>query len=188
MSLDYEIYKEGGTLNDRYQKIEDLSEGSYGYVSLAKDLKLKRLVAVKYIFKLDEDDDNNDCNDADNSRIEELPDGDINKNNEFENSKEKENSSREKKNMMKYKKSLISSKIRSRLSNNICLEAMYEVDIQTKIGFHENIVQLYDFFDSYIIMEYCSGGDLYEAIKDDLVPKKTKEITHILTQILDAIE
>ena len=49
-SLDYEIYKEGGILNDRYQKIEDISEGSYGFVSLAKDLKERKLVAIKYIF------------------------------------------------------------------------------------------------------------------------------------------
>ncbi|KAL3232129.1 cAMP-dependent protein kinase type 2 [Nakaseomyces bracarensis] len=174
MSLDYEIYKEGGILNNRYQKIEDISEGSYGYVSLAKDTKSKRLVAVKYIFKLEGEED-----EYDDRRIEEVD-------NDREMTK---NSSVEKKsNLLNKKKSMISSKIRSRFSNNICLEAMYEVDIQTKIGVHENIVQLYDYFDSYIIMEYCAGGDLYEAIKDDLVPKKTKEITHILTQILDAIE
>lgn len=175
MSLDYEIYKEGGILNNKYQKIEDISEGSYGYVSLAKDTKNKRLVAVKYIFKLEGEEDD----DYDDGRFEEID----------QDEEQDRNSSMEKKsNLIKRKKSMISSKIRSRLSNNICLEAMYEVDIQTKIGVHDNIVQLYDYFDSYIIMEYCAGGDLYEAIKDDLVPKKTKEITHILTQILDAIE
>lgn len=72
MTLDYEIYKEGGILNNRYQKIEDISEGSYGYVSLAKDVREKRLVAVKYIFKLEDDgqydgpqDDENDCDSSD---------------------------------------------------------------------------------------------------------------------------
>ncbi|QHS73721.1 putative serine/threonine protein kinase KSP1 [Saccharomyces paradoxus] len=196
MTLDYEIYKEGGILNNRYQKIEDISEGSYGYVSLAKDVREKRLVAVKYIFKLEDDgqfdnpeDDNNDCSDGDCDDDEETKvDTDCHEN-EDGNATSNNGSSREKKhNLYKHKKSLISSKVKSRLSNNICLEAMYEVDIQTKIGRHENIAALLDFFDSYIIMEYCSGGDLYEAIKADAVPKKTKSITHIITQIMDAIE
>ncbi|CAI4051752.1 hypothetical protein N7582_005278 [Saccharomyces uvarum] len=197
MTLDYEIYKEGGILNNRYQKIEDISEGSYGYVSLAKDVREKRLVAVKYIFKLeddgqyeghDDDDYANDDSDVDgddeNTKVDAdgHEDGDVN-------AATNNGSSREKKhNLYKHKKSLISSKVKSRLSNNICLEAMYEVDIQTKIGRHNNIAALLDFFDSYIIMEYCSGGDLYEAIKADAVPKKTKSITHIITQIMDAIE
>ena len=171
MTVDYEIYKEGGILKDRYQKIEDISEGSYGYVSLAKDLKEKKLVAVKYIFKLDEDDEdeNDDYQDHDDDR-------------DYDSSQEKIQVHQDK------KRSLISSNVKSRLTNDICLEAMYEFDIQTKIGKHKNIVQLLDFFDSYIIMEYCSGGDLYEAIKDDIVPRTTKSITHIITQIIDSIE
>ncbi|CAI4063732.1 hypothetical protein SKDZ_08G1300 [Saccharomyces kudriavzevii ZP591] len=202
MTLDYEVYKEGGILNNRYQKIEDISEGSYGYVSLAKDVREKRLVAVKYIFKLEDDgqyerpeeerdddgDDDNcvDCDDDEDTKV----DTDCHENGDNNVDVAKNNgSSREKKHKLyKHKKSLISSKVKSRLSNNICLEAMYEVDVQTKIGRHKNIASLLDFFDSYIIMEYCSGGDLYEAIKADAVPKKTKSITHIITQIMDAIE
>ena len=86
------------------------------------------------------------------------------------------------------KKSLISDAVRSRFSNNVCFEAMYEVDIQTKVGKHKNIAELLDFFDSYIVMEYCTGGDLYEAIKDDIVPRRTKSITYIISQIMDAVE
>ncbi|CCK68880.1 putative serine/threonine protein kinase KSP1 KNAG_0B04460 [Huiozyma naganishii CBS 8797] len=161
MTVDYEIYKEGGILNERYQKIEDISEGSYGYVSLAKDIKEKRLVAVKYIFKLENEE--SDDEEENNDRASKL-------------------------NLEQDKKSLISADVKSKLTDDICMEAMYEVDIQTKIGEHRNIVQLLDFFDSYIIMEYCSGGDLYEAIKDDIVPKSTKSITKILNQIMDAVE
>lgn len=167
MSLDYEIYKEGGILNDRYQKVDDISEGSYGYVSLAKDLKLKKLVAIKYIFKLD-----NDENDFDGPHNMSPRDSSVDK----------------KHNLEQQKKSLISDSVKSKFSNSVCFEAIYEVDIQTKIGKHRNIAELLDFFDSYIIMEYCTGGDLYEAIKDDIVPKRTKSITYIISQIMDAVE
>lgn len=164
MTLDYEIYKEGGLLKDRYQKLEDISEGSYGYVSLAKDNKEKRLVAVKYIFKNEEDDLQDDENASNNSSLE------------------------KRQQMIKHQKSLISDKVKSRLSNNICFEALYEVEIHTKVGQHRNITALYDFFDSYIIMEYCSGGDLYEAIKADSIPRKTRDTTHIIAQIMDAVQ
>lgn len=169
MTLDYEVYKEGGLLKDRYQKLEDISEGSYGYVSLATDTKLKKLVAVKYIFK---------NNDGDT----ETQDGGYDSNHGTYSSVDK------KLQIIKHQESLVSDKVKSRFSNNICFEALCEVDIQTRVGKHKNITELYDFFDSYIIMEYCSGGDLYEAIKAGLVPKKTKHVTHIVSQIMDAIE
>lgn len=150
MTLDYEVYKEGGILNDRYQKIEDISEGSYGFVSLAKDIQKKQLVAVKHIFKMEDkdgggdDDDDGDCPEGDNKEDD---------------------------------------------RKSICYEAMCEIDIQTRLGDeHRNIVKLLDHFDSYIVLEYCSGGDLYEAIKGGLVPRKTKKITYILDQMIDAIE
>ncbi|AET41301.1 putative serine/threonine protein kinase KSP1 Ecym_8004 [Eremothecium cymbalariae DBVPG len=168
MTLDYEIYKEGGLLKGRYQKLEDISEGSYGYVSLAKDTNLKKLVAVKYIFKSDDDDD-------ETRNTNEKGDG-------------SNNSSLERRQMLKRQRSLISERVRSRLSNHVCYEALYEVDVQNKIGKHNNITELFDYFDSYIIMEYCSGGDLYEAIRGGLVPRKTKQLTHLLNQIMDAVD
>lgn len=179
MSLDYEVYKEGGILNNRYQKIEDISEGSYGYVSLAKDIEKKKLVAVKYIYKLDKGDER----DGDDAAEQ---DEDVGGSSDAGSS----TSSCEKRVLMaKHRKLAISSEVKSRLSENICFESAYEIEIQTKIGNgHKNIVNLLDFFDSYIVLEYCSGGDLYEAIKNDLIPRKTKQITHILTQIIDAIQ
>lgn len=159
MTLEYEIYKEGGILEDRYQKIEDISEGAYGYVSLAKDIKAKRLVAVKYIFKLEEANKDKDGSNRSSIEKQELR-----------------------------RKSRISDRVRARLSNSMCLEAMYEVDMHAKIGKHKNIVELLDYFGSYIVMEYCVGGDLYESIRSGLVPRKTKQVKHIIDQILDAIE
>ncbi|SCU98518.1 LAFA_0G18448g1_1 [Lachancea sp. 'fantastica'] len=166
MTEDYDIYKEGGLLRGRYKKLDDISEGSYGYVSLANDTQTKKLVAVKYIFKSDSHDSQNSSK---------------------KNSARSENDDTHNQ-QHKHQKSLISEKVRSRLSKNICFEALYEVDIHTKVGKHENITELFDYFDSFIIMEYCSGGDLYEAIRADLVPKKTKIITHIASQIMEAID
>lgn len=180
MSLDYEVYKEGGLLNGRYQKIEDISEGSYGYVSLAKDIECKKLVAVKFIFKLEKE-----------PTVEvDGPDEDGEGTRDCDDVVKSANSSLEKRvQMAKHRESMISSNVRSRLSENICFEAAYEIEIQRRIGNeHRNVVKLLDFFDSYIILEYCSGGDLYEAIKGDLIPRKTKKITHILSQIIEAIE
>ncbi|SCU95936.1 LAME_0F14158g1_1 [Lachancea meyersii CBS 8951] len=166
MSEDYDIYKEGGLLRGRYKKLDDISEGSYGYVSLANDTKTKKLVAVKYIFK---SDSNDSPHSSKNGSLDSEEDEKLNQ-------------------LKKHQKSMISEKVRSRLSKNVCFEALYEVDIHTKVGKHKNITELFDFFDSFIIMEYCSGGDLYEAIRADLVPKKTKMITHIASQIMEAID
>ncbi|KAM9886704.1 hypothetical protein OXX69_013651, partial [Metschnikowia pulcherrima] len=50
----YESYDRGELLHNRYSKVNDISEGSYGLVSLAKDTKNENvLVAVKYIFPID---------------------------------------------------------------------------------------------------------------------------------------
>lgn len=55
---------------------------------------------------------------------------------------------------------------------------------------HPNIVKLYEFFDDdenfYIVTEYCSGGQLFEA----LMKRKTfseNETANIMRQLLSAI-
>jgi len=59
-----------------------------------------------------------------------------------------------------------------------------------KVVDHPNIVKLYEFFEDdenfYIIQEFCSGGQLFEAI----LKKKTfseNEAAEIMTQLLSAI-
>lgn len=146
----YEVYKEGGLLNDRYQKLEDISEGAFGLVSLARDIKKAKLVAVKYIFK-EEDID------ARKSR----------------------------RSLAKTNRSVAVSK---RLTEGVCEEAIQEINIQEQIGFHPYIISLLDYFDSFIILEYCSRGDLYEAIKADAGPTSTKDIVNVVLQLIDAVE
>ena len=64
-----------------------------------------------------------------------------------------------------------------------------EINIM-KVVDHPNIVKLYEFFEDdenfYIIQEFCSGGQLFEAI----LKKKTfseNEAADIMTQLLSAI-
>ncbi|RCK56258.1 Serine/threonine-protein kinase KSP1 [Candida viswanathii] len=51
---EYNHYDKGLLLRDRYLKVADISQGSYGLVSVAKDCKKdNRLVAVKFIYPVD---------------------------------------------------------------------------------------------------------------------------------------
>lgn len=151
----FKLYNNGGLLKDRYQKVKDITEGAYGLVSLAKDVsKNNRLVAVKYIFQLDELDD-------------------IKKNYQLK---------LEKSNKLSTKSTI------DRMTNGVCPEALYEIDIHLKIGIHKNIVSIYDYFDSFIILEYCSNGDLYEAIKSNCGPKTTRDIVNVTLQLIEAIQ
>ncbi|CCH44068.1 hypothetical protein BN7_3627 [Wickerhamomyces ciferrii] len=158
MSEAYEIYKEGGLLGDRYQKLEDISEGAFGLVSLAKDIKKSKLVAVKYIFK--EEDVNN----------------------------KEENPSRRSTFTNRNGQSLKSKMVSKKLTQGICEEAIYEISIQEKIGFHPYIISLLDYFDSFIILEYCARGDLYEAIKADAGPTSTPDIVNVVLQLIEAVQ
>ena len=68
--------------------------------------------------------------------------------------------------------------------------AKVEIDI-LKIGQHPNIIKLYDVFENenyiYIIMEYCSGGDLlsyFEYYDYELPENKVCEIVHKLSMAI----
>ena len=68
--------------------------------------------------------------------------------------------------------------------------AKVEIDI-LKIGQHPNIIKLYDIYENenyiYIIMEYCSGGDLlsyFEYNEYELPEEKVCEIIHKLSMAI----
>jgi serine/threonine protein kinase/Ca2+-binding EF-hand superfamily protein len=68
--------------------------------------------------------------------------------------------------------------------------AKVEIDI-LKIGQHPNIIKLYDIYENenyiYIIMEYCSGGDLlsyFEHYEYELKETKVCEIIHKLSMAI----
>lgn len=149
MSLAYKLYKKGNLLNGRYKKVEDISEGAYGIVSLAKDTHNDfSLVAVKYIFKYQ--DETSPVKDS------------------------------------QFSKSLTS--MTDKMDDDICEEALHEIDIHQKLGSHPNIVSLVDCFDSFIILEYCPRGDLYEAIRANMGPSSTRDIINVMMQLIDAVE
>lgn len=67
-----------------------------------------------------------------------------------------------------------------------------ELDIHSKIGQQPHLVNLLDSFDtdtnSYLVLEYCSQGDLYEAIRQDKGPKQTEHVRSFMLQLIDAVE
>lgn len=152
-SLAYDIYNEGGLLNGRYQKLENIAEGAYGYVSLAKDLNKGRLVAVKYIYPMPED-----VNDTKNNVGPAQATG-------------------RSKSMVNYS-----------TTESVCEEAKHEIKIHEQLGDHPNIISCVDYFDSFIILEYCSRGDLYEAIQSNTGPQTTRDIINVALQLIEAVD
>lgn len=162
----YESYDRGELLHNRYSKVNDISEGSYGLVSLAKDTKNENvLVAVKYIFPIDY---------KRSKQISQLS----NTTGRATSSPAKLRSNAEADSSDSKQKVMISA---------LCEESSKEIAIHKILGEHSNIPKLIDFFDSYLILEYCSKGDLYEAMQNDVGPTTSQDIKDVFAQILSAI-
>ncbi|KAB8349673.1 hypothetical protein FH972_023691 [Carpinus fangiana] len=67
-----------------------------------------------------------------------------------------------------------------------------ELMIHTRIGHHPYIVNLIDSFEtethSYLVLEYCPQGDLYEAIRNDKGPKETEHVRSFMLELVSAVE
>jgi serine/threonine protein kinase len=67
-----------------------------------------------------------------------------------------------------------------------------ELAIHQHIGDHPNIVNLLHHFETehhtYLVLEYCPNGDLYEAIRLDRGPGQTENIRDAMLQLIDAVE
>ncbi|KAK6456754.1 serine/threonine protein kinase [Scheffersomyces xylosifermentans] len=162
MMEQYKHYDKGGLLRDRYKKVSDISEGSYGLVSVAKDTKANdKLVAVKFIYPLD-----------------------------FKKDKE-EKTSRPSSSPAKLRSPnpvSASKPTRNSILNSLYEEAKKEIRIHEILGRHPNISALYDHFDSCLVLEYCSRGDLYESIHHGKGPSTSQDIKDVFQQILGALE
>lgn len=162
----YERYNHGSLLNERYSKVADISEGSYGLVSLAKDTKANNaLVAVKYIYPVN-------YNRAKTLREQSKATG------------------RATSSPAKLRSNVDSSQLHTQVSilNALCEESAKEIRIHKILGSHTNITSLIDHFDSCLVLEYCSRGDLYEAIQSDTGPSTSQDVKDVFGQILDALE
>ena len=67
-----------------------------------------------------------------------------------------------------------------------------ELDIHSKLPYHQNIVNLVHSFETenhqYIVIELCSNGDLYEAIRVGKGPLETEHVRDFMLQLIDGID
>ncbi|ANZ75627.1 BA75_03041T0 [Komagataella pastoris] len=175
---------EGALLNNRYLKVRDISEGSFGLVFLAKDTRENdKLVAVKYVASPNEitrykemrlKNNFSDISDTASSDNNSVP-----------------TTSTDATSLVNvdavHPDSADKSKEPTNLTNLI-RETKLEVDILRKLGLHINIATLYDTFENYIVLEYCSRGDLYEAIRNGVGPSSTHDVIDVMMQLIEAVE
>jgi serine/threonine protein kinase len=67
-----------------------------------------------------------------------------------------------------------------------------ELHCHTRLGYHPNIVNLIHSFETashtYLVLEYCSMGDLYEAIRVNRGPLETEHVRDFMLQLISAVE
>ncbi|EDN90618.1 hypothetical protein SS1G_00018 [Sclerotinia sclerotiorum 1980 UF-70] len=66
-----------------------------------------------------------------------------------------------------------------------------ELSCHARLGSHPNIVNLIHSFETeahvYIVLEFCSRGDLYEAIRTGTGPLETEHVRQFMLQLIDAV-
>ncbi|KAK6342100.1 hypothetical protein TWF730_001579 [Orbilia blumenaviensis] len=122
----------GSFLDNRYEVISPLNHGSFGMVSLARDVQENDLVAIKCLVKQ-----------ANEGSVEYDDDA-------------------------------------------------QELYYHSLLGTHPHIVNVRHSFETsshlFIVLEYCSMGDLYEAIRLDKGPLETEHVRDFMLQLLSAVE
>ena len=67
-----------------------------------------------------------------------------------------------------------------------------EFQYHSRLGSHPNIVNLIHHFETeshlFIVLEFCSNGDLYEAIRLGRGPLETEHVREFMLQLVDAVE
>jgi serine/threonine protein kinase len=70
-------------------------------------------------------------------------------------------------------------------------ERSEEFALHNGLGSHPNIVNLLDTFETeshiYLVMEFCSQGDLYEAIRNGHGPLETEHVRQFMMELVDAV-
>ena len=69
---------------------------------------------------------------------------------------------------------------------------LLELSCHDRLGAHPNIVNLLHAFETdahmYLVLEFCSMGDLYEAIRLGRGPLETEHVRSFMLQLVDAVE
>lgn len=83
-------------------------------------------------------------------------------------------------------------------STTTCLSALNiddrsdEMAYHARLGHHPNIVNLIHAFETaahlYLVLEFCSMGDLYEAISVGRGPLETEHVREFMLQLVDAVD
>jgi len=119
-------------LAGRYEIVSPLNHGSFGMVSLARDIQTNDMVAMKCIPKPTNEGNVDYDNDTEELRFHEA------------------------------------------------------------LGQHPHIVNLYGSFETethlFIVLEFCSMGDLYEAIRMSKGPLETEHVRDFMLQLISAVE
>lgn len=67
-----------------------------------------------------------------------------------------------------------------------------ELVCHARLGSHSNIVNMIHHFESdahlYLVLEFCSMGDLYEAIRLERGPRETDNVRDFMLQLVNAVE
>ena len=67
-----------------------------------------------------------------------------------------------------------------------------ELNCHQRLGYHPNIVNLICHFETdahnYLVLEYCSMGDLYEAIRQGHGPLETQNVREFMLQLINAVD
>ncbi|MCJ1412607.1 hypothetical protein MMC19_006704 [Ptychographa xylographoides] len=82
-------------------------------------------------------------------------------------------------------------------TDKACLAAsgndhLLELACHDRLGYHPNIVNLIHAFETgahmYLVLEFCSMGDLYEAIRLSRGPLQTEHVRGFMLQLVNAVE
>lgn len=69
---------------------------------------------------------------------------------------------------------------------------LLELACHHRLGYHPNIVSLVHAFETdahmYLVLEFCSMGDLYEAIQTGRGPRETEHVRAFMLQLVDAVD
>lgn len=67
-----------------------------------------------------------------------------------------------------------------------------ELECHRRLGYHPNLVNLIHSFETdthtYLVLEYCANGDLYEAIRLNRGPLETEHVRDFMLQLVSAVE